>query len=70
MKQKVREAGGYVKSFYKAYELKNTKDIEYLRNWVWTMKEIVQKQKTIKGVSDIRKYFTSDSNKNQKKIRK
>ena len=62
------EARGYAKSFCKVHALKNTRDIKYLRNWVWTIREIMQKPETTKEVSDTWKYFTSSINKTKRKI--
>jgi len=44
LKLKAIKARGYAKSFCEVHALKNTRDIEYLRNWVWTMREIMQKK--------------------------
>ena len=69
LKDKVIEIGGYAKSFYYAHKLNSeSTNIEYLRDWNWTMSEIVRKQGCIKDPEDIRKYFvSSNKNKNKKK---
>ena len=47
-------------------------DIEYLTNWTWMMREIINKQETIKELTDMRKYFVSSKNRKgkQNKIEK
>ena len=53
---------GHAKKFYKAHLLKeNTKDIEYLKQWIWTIREIMNKQRSITEVMDIRRYFVTSS---------
>jgi len=60
IKAKAEKLGGYAKKFYDAHESKEySSDIEYLKNWVWTLRDIINKQKEIKDSIDIRKYFAT-----------
>ena len=59
IKAKAKKLGGYAKKFYNIHKLKeHSSYIEYLKNWVWTLRNIINKQKEIKDSIDIRKYFT------------
>ena len=58
IRNKVESQSGYAKIFYEAHPLKeNTKDIQYLKNLIRTIREIMNKQKSIIEIIDIRKYF-------------
>ena len=67
LKNKAETLGGYAKIFYNIHKLKEeNSDIEYLTNWTWIMREIINKQEMIKEPTDIRKYFVSSKNRKGK----
>jgi len=58
LKIKAEDIGGYAKKFCNVHELKEDKnDISYLTNSIWMRSDIINKQKDIKVLMDIRKYF-------------
>ena len=55
--------GGCTKTFYQVHKLRQgSNNIEYIKNWNWTMSKIIKKQEMIKELEDIRKFFPSSEN--------